>query len=88
MTVLIISYAFLAFIFLATVWAAIRQIKIMGLFKQGHNPFNRICKKCGAHQSQYQSNIEGCEHNTWWEEVYPIGNDENCQCHKYAEYHN
>jgi len=80
-------YILFVFIVGGSIWAAIRQIKIMLLFKQGHNPFNRICKKCGSHQVQYQSNIEGQSHVTWWQEVYPIGNNEKCQCHKYAEYH-
>ncbi len=56
-------------------------------FKKGRNPYNRICKKCGSHQDMYQSNIEGNENHIWWEEVYPIGNDENCKCHKYAQYY-
>ena len=54
-------------------------------FKQGRNPFNRICKKCGSHQDQYQSNIEGCSHQSWWSEVYPLGNNPDCKCHSYSE---
>lgn len=45
------------------------------------NPYRRVCKKCGATQVQYES-VNG----TWWGEVYPIGNDPNCICHKDAEY--
>lgn len=85
--IIILLYILFAFIILGAIWAAIRQVKISVLFKIGRNPFIRVCRKCGAHQSQYQSNIEGMDHITWWEEVYPIGNNENCQCHKYAEYY-
>lgn len=56
-------------------------------FKPGHNPYARICRKCGAHQHQHRSNVEGFEHHTWWEEMYPIGNDPNCKCHSYADNH-
>jgi hypothetical protein len=59
----------------------------LSLFKRGHNPYSRICKTCGAHQTQYQSNIEGMEDHVWWEEVYPLGNNPKCPCHKFAEYH-
>ena len=62
----------------------INAVKFHKLFKRSHNPYYRICKKCGSHQSMYQSNIEGCENDVWWERVYPLGNDEKCQCHSYT----
>lgn len=68
---------------LAMVLTVFIMIKENLQFKRGHNPFARICRKCGAHQHQYHSNIQG-SHDVWWEEVYPIGNDPNCSCHKYA----
>lgn len=54
------------------------------LFRKGNNPYQRICRKCGAHQHMYQSNVKGREHVTWWAEVYPVGDNEDCACHKYA----
>ena len=66
------------------IWHSIMQSI---LFKQGHNPYCRICRRCGAHQVQYGSNIIGNEHITWWQEVYPIGNNPKCKCHNYSEYH-
>ena len=56
------------------------------LFKGGDNPFHRICTKCGSHQVMYRSNIQGHEHATWWEEIYPLGNNEKCWCHWYADH--
>lgn len=50
------------------------------------NPYRRYCKKCGACQIMYQSNIEGWEDDIWWEEVYPIGDNPKCKCHDYSEY--
>lgn len=49
-------------------------------FQYGRNPFRRVCKKCGAHQNvmEYYGNRKQ------WEEVYPLGNNENCECHSYA----
>lgn len=49
------------------------------------NPYRRKCKKCGAQQDlhHYSWNPRA----TWWEEMYPIGNDPNCECHKYADNH-
>jgi hypothetical protein len=49
-------------------------------YKRGRNPYHRICRKCGAHQVVYESCF-----GTWWDEVYPIGNDPNCKCHKDTE---
>lgn len=85
---LILLIVFIGIMVLASIYFIIRQIRIMFLFTvDKYNPYNRKCTKCGAHQVMYQSNIEGMEHWTWWEEVYPIGNNEKCKCHKYAEYH-
>jgi hypothetical protein len=82
----IVFFGIMVFISLLLI---IRQIRITMLFKNGHNPYVRICRKCGATQNQYQTNYENdIDPLIWWEEVYPIGNDENCPCHKYAEYHN
>lgn len=56
-------------------------IKLRLIFKvDGYNPYRRTCRKCGANQSMYQSLF-----GSWWGETYPLGNDPNCQCHKYAE---
>lgn len=84
-----IDYAFLitfGLIFLGGIWAAILKLKEFIIFMPGHNPYHRICKKCGAHQIQMQLNVTPPA-PTWWEEVYPIGNNPACECHKYAEYH-
>lgn len=50
------------------------------------NPYRRHCKKCNAHQIMYSSNIEGHASDIWWQEVYPIGNNEKCICHSYSDY--
>lgn len=50
-------------------------------YSWGRNPFHRICKNCGAHQVVFKSRF-----GSWWEEVYPIGNDPDCKCHADAEY--
>ena len=86
MTVVIMI--FFSLIFIGGVAAIGWEIYGKTLFKKGHNPYHRICKTCGAHQVMYQSNIEGMEDHVWWEEVYPIGNNLKCNCHKFAEYHN
>ncbi len=83
------EYVILAFFGLMAIFLILSLIKYILTklqFKKGHNPFCRICKKCGAYQNMYESNVEGCD-LTWWEEVYPIGNDPNCKCHSYAEHH-
>lgn len=78
---------FIIFVFVFPICGLIGVIfwlREVSLFKATDNPYKRECKKCGAHQDMYQSNVEGLEHKTWWEEVYPIGNNPNCECHKYA----
>lgn len=81
---IIILIIFAIFFILGVIAISLRVRENMQ-FKHGRNPFSRICKDCGAHQDQYRSNIEGCEHQTWWVEVYPIGNNPECKCHSYAE---
>jgi len=75
-------------IVISGILSAFFVIKEKLLFKKGHTPYSRICKKCNSHQIMYSSNIEGEENIHWWQEVYPIGNNEKCKCHSYAEYHN
>ena len=80
-------YIFFALLIIGFIWLICRKIQETFLFKKGRNPYHRICRKCGAHQNMYQSNIEGLESHYWWEDVYPIGNNENCLCHKFTDYH-
>lgn len=61
-------------------WLALRSPRI---FKEGHNPFERICKKCNSHQHLYTYYGVMGNYNQW-QSVYPIGNDPKCKCHKYA----
>lgn len=82
----IVVLSFFALIVLGGVLAIFLKTKESLLFRGGRNPYHRICKKCGSHQNMYKSNIEG-NNSTWWEDVYPIGNDENCKCHSYSDYH-
>lgn len=46
-------------------------VKEQRQFKPGHNPYARICRKCGAHQHQHRSNVEGFEHHTKRHEWLP-----------------
>lgn len=78
-------FAFLGIIILGGSISIYFKIKEWMLFKTGDNQFQRICKKCGAHQHQYRSNIEGCENQTWWSSVFPVGNDLDCKCHSYSQ---
>lgn len=77
-------------IIIATITVVIPSILLIKkalLFRYDkQNPYRRYCKKCGACQIQYESNVIG-HNDTWWQEVYPIGNDEKCKCHSYSEYH-
>lgn len=54
------------------------------LFKTGDNPYRRTCRKCGAQQEMYQSNVEGFETTYWWEEKFTFINKPKCKCHKYV----
>lgn len=74
--------AILVVAFIFGLWLLGRHIHGNHLFKKGRNPYHRICKKCGAHQEQFHE-IERPQCN-WWEEVYPIGNDPKCKCHRYG----
>ncbi|MES2428295.1 MAG: hypothetical protein V4560_15045 [Bacteroidota bacterium] len=84
---LIFTAIFFGLIVLGGLIAIACSIVEWSYFKSGRNPYIRICKKCGSHQNQYRSNIEGQETHTWWEEVYPVGNNEKCKCHSFSEYH-
>lgn len=79
----IIFFILLIFLFLLIIgYQSYHFIKQIRIFKRGRNPYHRICKKCGAHQVYYTSIYT---RYSWWGEIYPIGNNENCECHKYAE---
>jgi hypothetical protein len=66
-------------------WWGIYSVRYYQNLFEYNNPFSRTCKKCGAHQNQYCYSYNDRE--TWWEEMYPIGNDPNCKCHSYADNH-
>lgn len=83
----IIGWCFIAILLIGLYHWIRRSIRQSILFKLGRNPYRRVCKKCGSCQTMYSSNIEGLEEVSWWEEVYPIGDNPNCECHSYAEYH-
>lgn len=83
---MIIAYILLGVMCLVLVAVIVRTILVVIYFKRGHNPYTRICKKCGSHQVMFQSNIEGCEDDTWWETMNPIGSDPKCLCNLFAEY--
>lgn len=51
------------------------------LFKKGRNPYQRICKKCGSVQWQYESNIID-DNDTWWEDM--DCKSPECRCHRYT----
>lgn len=59
-----------------------KGIFILLVFKKGHNPFTRICKKCDAVQQQMHMNYD--HENEWWQEVAP-GHDTNCKCRWVAD---
>ena len=83
-TLLIIIFA-LSFLFVCYMFY--RLVISLFLFRfDKYNPYRRYCKKCNSHQVMYSSNIEGQENDHWWEEVYPIGNNEKCKCHSFSEY--
>lgn len=81
---------FVSFIFvyaiagaLAVVWVIYKTIQTNRQFKYNDNPYSRTCRKCGALQHMYHHHGEPGD--TWWQEMYPIGNDPNCKCHGYAQ---
>ena len=83
--ILLLAGLILAFVsFIALLLIAMYRLEGWHLFKTGRNPYHRICKKCGSHQEQYHE--AGRPHCTWWERMYPLGNDENCKCHQYTNY--
>ena len=76
----IVFFWFLSLIVAVGLYLFIKGIIKGFRYKRGNNPFHRICKKCGAHQIMYESVF-----GTWWDEVYPVGNDPECKCHEDAE---
>lgn len=78
---------FISLLCLVALYFIYRGILAASLFKYDEtNPYRRHCTKCGAHQTMYSSNIEG-NNNWWWEECYPLGNNDKCKCHSFTEYH-
>ena len=52
--------------------------KLSYRYAKGRNPYHRICKKCGQHQNMMSLSYDPAI--TWWEEVYPEGNNPKCSC--------
>lgn len=83
---------FAGFIFLlmfgaiaSIIYLIVHNIRTRIYFKyDSQNPYRRSCKKCGAHQNAYCQSMQTWN-NQWWEEVYPLGNNPDCGCHKFAE---
>jgi hypothetical protein len=82
----IIGYIFLFIFFIVVAFfvkLTFSEYQKNRIFKQGRNKYSRICKRCGATQDNYSyANHFGGP--TWWEEMYPMGNDPNCICRRYA----
>jgi hypothetical protein len=78
------AYIFVGLYLLAAQWLIRRWITTKILFKvDEYNPYRRKCKKCGQWQSMYDNGRELSAYRSWWEEIYPLGNDPNCKCKKY-----
>lgn len=78
------AYLFLGLFLLAGQWLLRRWITQILLFKSDpYNPFRRKCKKCGQWQAMYDNGQDLPLYRSWWEEIYPLGNDPNCRCKKY-----
>lgn len=74
----IIAVLMFIIIGLIIIGCIIRAIQEWRRYNPGHNPCSRICKHCGSHQHMYSNPSTGAN---WWEEVYPIGNNPDCDCH-------
>lgn len=53
-------------------------------FREGRNPYVRICKTCGQVQNCMQRSWGG---SCWWEDMMPVP-DKECKCHDYSDYYN
>jgi hypothetical protein len=64
----------------APIYSIILKLIERRYFKEGRNPYERICKKCGCHQELHEGYVY--EWNCiWWEDVPPFGDNPNCECH-------
>lgn len=81
------AYIFLGLYLLGAQWLVRRRLTQIFLFKKcKYNPFRRSCRKCGQWQSMYDNGgFIGVDYRSWWEEIYPIGNNPKCNCKKYAK---
>ena len=77
----VILLAVVALVVILAIYSAIRQFDEDALFEYDDpNPFRRKCKKCGQWQAEYSLDYHK---PGWWEEIYPLGDDPNCECKKY-----
>lgn len=82
---MIAAYIFVGVYFLVAQWLIRRWLTELFLFRSDeYNPYRRYCKKCGQWQSMYDNGGQRHSYHSWWEEIYPIGNNPTCKCKKYA----
>lgn len=81
----VVGVVILLVIAIAAGVALYKFLQELFLFKTGDNPYQRTCRKCGAQQEMYQSNVEGFEKIYWWEERFTFTSKPECKCHKYAK---
>lgn len=84
---MILGYIISGLYIICVQWLLRRWIMQMILFKRDeYNPFRRKCRRCGQWQSMYDNGgTSGLDYRSWWEEIYPLGNNPKCKCKKYCQ---
>jgi hypothetical protein len=78
------NYIFFGIMVILGIYLIVDAVRTAMLFQKDENPYRRTCKKCGARQVMYQSNVEGVETREWWQE-HDEGNNPDCRCHRKVE---
>lgn len=81
----ILGYVIVIALIIGYIWASWWKIREWRLFKKDkYNPYRRKCCRCGQWQSMYDNGKDLSAYHSWWEEIYPMGNNPKCKCKKYA----
>jgi hypothetical protein len=83
---LVLAYIVVWGMLIGWIWLSWYKLREWRMFKYDHNPYRRKCRRCGQWQSMWDNGgTIGIDYRSWWEEIYPLGDNPKCKCKKYAE---
>lgn len=72
-----VIYVIIAVVLMRLVWLIFSVRFTVGQYLYEDNPYKRTCRLCGSRQNLFEDGS-----GSYWGQVYPLGNDPSCPCHR------